>query len=576
MTSSQHAESSSTPHHALTHTPGFDTIVEGEEMDLPMNYRGNTAAFEDSPMARLLEEYTGETNGNELSTETSVTLLVTVVELDSDDIEKVDDPNRDTTKYKLTEDLFDKLRKTTVELQEFVERAAGLLEDRNVYFTVDPKDTLLHILRGTTSLPQLNVAWKAIQKRLELGHRTLQKYQRQYRQSPHEESLLSPISTVPELHDELQNLPSADQRLRHLYQKFPHHREQMSEESETALNQGKTWLNILPLPPSLRNVLGPERVTSKRNEDSHYAKGKHKESKSKEDVDNNDAEPNPPDRIWLGAETPFKGPNKWFGGDRLRLRGPVSGQTIVRATKSNQNVLFGLATPQLPIWATDPVDLPSSSKQLRAARALEEADRWANHDAPPHLPANSNTARARNSSAREKSVHGNQPDDDDPPNRGRRKPLPSHKSSSNSEASSKRGRRRGGGPPSEPSDGDESDDDSESGMDVPAGRGNRESRAGIPYGRIKPTIKTELKQEQLPRWDGNPNTAVRYFIRIQQLAALKGDLPEALGYWLWMNLEDGSDIKDWFTTLTFAEQAHMRSHYVNYLRGIKDGYLGEA
>ena len=49
-----------------------------------------------------------------------------------------------------------------------------------------------------------------------------------------------------------------------------------------------------------------------------------------------------------------------------------------------------------------------------------------------------------------------------------------------------------------------------------------------------------------------------------------------LGYWLWMNLEDGSDIKDWFSMLTFEEQAHMRSHYINYLRGIKDGYLGET
>ena len=65
-------------------------------------------------------------------------------------------------------------------------------------------------------------------------------------------------------------------------------------------------------------------------------------------------------------------------------------------------------------------------------------------------------------------------------------------------------------------------------------------------------------------------------MKIQQLVALEGDLPEALGYWLWMNLEDGSDIKNWFATLTFPEQAHMRSHYINYLRGIKDGYLGEA
>ena len=43
-----------------------------------------------------------------------------------------------------------------------------------------------------------------------------------------------------------------------------------------------------------------------------------------------------------------------------------------------------------------------------------------------------------------------------------------------------------------------------------------------------------------------------------------------------MNLEDGSNIKNWFATLTFLEQAHMCSRYINYLRGIKDGYLGEA
>ena len=119
-------------------------------------------------------------------------------------------------------------------------------------------------------------------------------------------------------------------------------------------------------------------------------------------------------------------------------------------------------------------------------------------------------------------------------------------------------------------------DNSDSSSSDSRGRKNRGPKTVIPYGRIKPTIKTEIKQEQLPRWDGNPNTAVKYFLRIQQLAALEGDLPEALGYWLWMNLEDGSDIKDWFTTLTYTEQAHMRSHYINYLRGIKDGYLGEA
>jgi len=135
----------------------------------------------------------------------------TIVDLVGDNIEKVEDPNRSTTKYKLEEGLMDNLQKTTIELQEFIERATDLLEEQSDHFTIDPRSTLLHILRGTTSLPQLNVAWKAIQKQLSLGHRTLQKYQQQYKQSPQQELLLSLISTVPELHSDLQNLSSADQ-----------------------------------------------------------------------------------------------------------------------------------------------------------------------------------------------------------------------------------------------------------------------------------------------------------------------------------------------------------------------------
>jgi len=178
-----------------------------------------------------------------------------MINLTEDNIEKVEDPNRSMTKYKLEESLMDNLHKTTIELQEFIERAADLLEERNGHFTINPRITLLHILRGTTSLPQLNVAWKAIQKQLGIGHHTLQKYQQQYKQSPEEEMLLSPISTVPELHSELQNLSSADQCLHHLYQKFPHHNNQLVEDTETALNQQKSWLSVIPLLPTLKKKL---------------------------------------------------------------------------------------------------------------------------------------------------------------------------------------------------------------------------------------------------------------------------------------------------------------------------------
>jgi len=49
-----------------------------------------------------------------------------------------------------------------------------------------------------------------MQRRLELGHRTLQKYAQQYQNEIQEDMLLSPISTLPELHQELQELHTAD------------------------------------------------------------------------------------------------------------------------------------------------------------------------------------------------------------------------------------------------------------------------------------------------------------------------------------------------------------------------------
>ena len=90
-----------------------------------------------------------------------------------------------------------------------------------------------------------------------------------------------------------------------------------------------------------------------------------------------------------------------------------------------------------------------------------------------------------------------------------------------------------------------------------------------------PTIKAELKHESLPSWDGNHDTAVEYFWKVQQLASLRGWIPQALGYWLWNSLKPGSKVQVWFATLSGKEQAHMCSHYILYLKGIKDIFLGK-
>lgn len=83
-------------------------------------------------------------------------------------------------------------------------------------------------------------------------------------------------------------------------------------------------------------------------------------------------------------------------------------------------------------------------------------------------------------------------------------------------------------------------------------------------------MKTDIKLAQLPTWDGNHNTAIDYFWKIQQLAAMKGYLPQALGYWLWMNLKEDSTVRMWFAMCSHKQQEYMRSHYVAYMRGIKE------
>ena len=567
---------------------GFGTIVEGEEQEIPIVARGNSQSS-DSPMIKLMEEYTGEKIGNDISTESWVNILSTMTDLESDHVERMEDRNKGITKYRLSQNLLATLNRTTVELQIFVERAADLIEERSQHFVVDPKDTLSYILTGTSSLPQLNVAWKTIQKRLDLGHRTLQKYALQYQQAPQEENLLlSPISTLPDIHSGLKELTTADQRLRYMYQKFPHHREQLTSQAESALDQSKSWMNILPLPNTLKGLLIPESEFKEQKRAS-TSKGKQKEAR----VDLDEDDEVPAERIWLGSDMPYKGPNKWFGGGRLKSRTSMSSTTAAtKPMKTNQNVLFGIATPQIPIWADDS---PSDPRESTAAPS-QKLREWPERQPPPHIASSSRRRSATGSNNRHadelpRNLRDNVPPDDggddgddgdgdgsSSSRRGRRRRRDTRRGTSGSN-SSRHGRRRRD-PPSEPSDGDDSNSGSSSESDVTdtassvsvTGRKN----ASIPYGQIKPTIKTEIKQEALPRWDGNPNTAVQYFLKIQQLAALEGDLPEALGYWLWMNLEDGSDIKDWFATLTFEEQAHMRSHYINYLRGIKDGYLGEA
>lgn len=307
----------------------------------------------------------------------------------------------------------------------------------------------------------------------------------------------------------------------------------------------------------------------------------------------------------MGLDTPFKRVNSWFVGpnksNRSRQEGTSSNQTLT------QDILVGIATPQTTFT-------PAGHTE------------WKGRETPPHFPSRGRGRKARGNEEREispqsrrasqestrnlpsahqlsqqplRQSHGDPPDDgssdDSSPSRGSsrrcrrrrrsRTPRPRRRRSSTPRP---RGPRRD---PGDDDSGGSSSDDSDSSnpswsshssytkatsssCSQASGRKQRDDDVIIPYGMIAPTIKSELKQEDLPTWDGDPKTAIAYFWKVQERATLGGYIPAALGYWLWLRLKEGSDMQGWFSTLPSHEQAKMRGHWINYLKGIKEGYLG--
>ena len=74
--------------------------------------------------------------------------------------------------YHLVKATLDNICMVAMAQQTFVQQAAALLVEGKSQFIVDPRDTLIPILQGTNSLPQLYVAWKALMARMRLGVKT--------------------------------------------------------------------------------------------------------------------------------------------------------------------------------------------------------------------------------------------------------------------------------------------------------------------------------------------------------------------------------------------------------------------
>ena len=400
----------------------------------------------------------------------------------------------------------------------------------------------MNILSGAMDLPQLHAAWFGLNKRIGLAQENLDKYEAQYRQPSEPSNFVvptSPVSTDPEIYEVMSDLGELDSKMRYLYQSVPHLQEGI--QSPRKLTNGSTWGDIIPLPENLAELHQNEANSPPMGAYQALSgnKGKGRSFENDENL------PVSPRMLNVGYGTPFRSSSQFFDKpDRQKF--PLPATSVL----SKQNVLVGLGLPNTP--AFQDIDDPPRRKNALPSRPSNpfeqrnQANINVGSSSGPYGPSrNSDVDPDSNHSSRlNRGLGGGGGGNGNPSgsgggsgNRGN-DPYGNQDGESNEDSASSRTNNRYNPIPRTNGGGDPPGDDPPGGGGGP-GRGNfgnprngNQYQGTIPYGDTKATIRNDLKQDQLPVWDGNKNTAIEYFWKVQQLAALEGDIPQALGYWL--------------------------------------------
>ena len=302
--------------------------------------------FVNYPMAKLVWEYSGDADYLEalsIPMETNINLVLEMSELELEMIvDRGPDRDRGLPQYHLDTLTLNRIAVIVTEQQISLEQAAGLIMERTSYFKIDPGDTLLPMLKGTSSLAQLQTAWLALRHRIGLGTKAWQKYIVEYQLPGDSKPVLSPLSTLPELYWPLQELEKPDKKLHYLYGQIPHHKEQLTQEGRRLLENTCSWLDILPVPDALKNAFSNSKTKQPLTME---ARGGKKAPKGKERDYQGLSKPSPQSSVWMGMETPFKSANTWFvdPGKSNCMRQPGTSRPPMEP-----NILLGIATPNTP------------------------------------------------------------------------------------------------------------------------------------------------------------------------------------------------------------------------------------
>jgi hypothetical protein len=90
--------------------------------------------------------------------------------------------------------------RTIQELQQLLNKAAGLVTERTSTYKIDPHGVLSALLRGSQDLGGIIAAWIALSERVNLAQRNFNKYKSEYGAEEGEDVLKSPVSTNPEIY----------------------------------------------------------------------------------------------------------------------------------------------------------------------------------------------------------------------------------------------------------------------------------------------------------------------------------------------------------------------------------------
>ncbi|KAJ7077659.1 hypothetical protein B0H15DRAFT_924931 [Mycena belliarum] len=519
-------------------------------------------------------------------------------------------------RYSVSTMLMSKMIEVCDELQWFLREASHLVPQRDRYFRVDP---------SSNNVAKIKIAWQLLSNRLALGKKFFDKYMSEVLE---EEPLLSPTSTSPSIIEGLQSLETVDQRLRHLepldspgkrlhlltsdWNKMLETREGRTSPERAEEKEGSTDLradvgsrNIFesPKPESPLNLIPPRSHPSPLKPPSTIGTPRGQST-------------------LLGVKEKYKSSGSFLNQLSDQTGGyPEAPENLTVDPNILSNLLAGpLGSRGDQFRATFGEAYPSmaDTRRTSAASAYSDPSNWRNRYSESHLaqPAGKQADKA---SAREMASFGDdvesstprpdvatspsvfppdqptrapdEPPPGNPPKGGGDPPWPNQPpqgSPGGGTGPPYRGGSGGGGgghggPPFGGGGGGGRGPAGPPGPQGPMGPMGPQApgppgppggggaaavadpnRPPAPYGVAVPTIDVKLKQADLPSWDGNHDTAIKYFWDISQKAALQGDIPQALGYWLGSRLVEDSP------------QAHMRTHWILYLQAIRDDYLGPS